>query len=103
MAENVGERSWNDASIRIALSASSYSKGLAWTSLAVGEDGAIIAFKARLDHVFHDWAEDCLLLREHVKDAIEFKLEVILLYLLVPQTVSRKVELDFTLFGWQRF
>ena len=101
MTEDVRKRAWYDAAIRVALLASCYCEGLARACLTVCKDGAIVALEARLDHVLHALAEDCLLLGHHVEDATKLELKVVLLDFIVAQPVLREVEFYLALLGRQ--
>jgi len=99
MAKDVAKRPRNDASICIPFRPSRYGKGLSRAGLAISEDGSVIALKAIFYHVFHHVRENCLLLRDHIEDAIKLKLEVVLLDFVVPKAVPLKVEFYLSFLG----
>lgn len=99
MAKDVAQSPRNDASICIPFRPSRYGKGLSGASLAISEDGSVITLKAIFYHVLHHVLKNCLLLRDHIENAIKLKLEVVFLDFVVPKAVSLKVELHLSFLG----
>ena len=95
--EDIRECSWNDATISVPFCTTRDSECLTRARLSVSEYGAIVTLKAAINHILCDLLKDSLLLREHVKDASELELVVVILDLSVAQTVSLEVKLDFAL------
>ena len=99
--EDVGQSSRDDTTVSVSLSASRDCKCLSRSCLTVCKYGAIIAFETPINHIFGHFVKDCLLLGKHVKNARKLELVVIVFDLSMPQTVSLKIKLYFTLIRCQ--
>ena len=96
VTEDVRKRSRYDTAVSIAFSASCDCESLARPGLAISKDGAIVTFEARVNHIFCNFIKDSFLLCQHVKNAVECKLVVVVFNFVVTQTISLKVKLYFS-------
>ena len=101
MLENVGECAGNNASISIPLSTSRDREGLARSRLPIGENGAVVAIEASVNHVLRDFLKNTLLLCQHIEDAMEAELVVVVFDLSVAKSITLEVEFDFAVIGGQ--
>ena len=97
--ENVGECARNNASISIPLSTSRDREGLARSCLPISEDGAVVAVEASVNHVLRDFLKNRRLLCQHIEDASEAELVVVVFDLSVAKSVTLEVEFDFAVIG----
>jgi len=97
VTEDIRKRSRYDTAVNISFSASCNCECLARTGLSISKNGAIIAFKARINHIFCNLIKDSFLLCQHVENAVECELVVVIFYFVVAQAVSLKIELYFPL------
>ena len=102
MTKNVGQCSRNDASVHVALSPARYCESLARPRLPVRKNGAIVAVKAPIDHILRHFLKNTLLFGEHVENAVELELVIVVLDFSVPQTVPLEVELNLAFIWGQR-
>ena len=99
--ENVGERARNDASISIPLSTSCDREGLARSCLPISENGAVVAVEASVNHILGNLLKNTLLLCQHIEDASEAELVVVVFDLSVAKSITLEVEFDFAVIGGQ--
>ena len=99
--ENVGECAGNNASIGIPLSTSRDREGLARSCLPISKNGAVVALEASIDHILGDFLKNTLLLCQHVEDASEAELVVVVFDLSVAKSITLEVEFDFAVIGGQ--
>ena len=99
MLVNVGEGPGDDASVGVPLGATSNCEGLSGACLTVGKDGAVVAFKAGVQHILRNCLKDGLLAGQHIEDAIKFELIKVVFDLGVLQAIPFEVELDSSLVG----
>ena len=101
MLEDVRECARNNASISIPLSTSRDREGLARSCLTISENGAVVALEASVNHVLGDFVKYALLLCQHIEDAIEAELVVVVFDLSVAKSITLEVEFDFAVLGGQ--
>ena len=87
----------NDTSVCVSFRSTGDGECFTWAWLSIRKDGAIVAIKAAIHHVFGHRVEHALLSGQHVENAIESELVVVILDLSVPQPISLEGELYFAL------